>query len=167
MSRDGKALWCAVIEQALIDATKPLSSRLIIRLEQIRAREWLTKPNRDFEDVCALAGIEADKVRVVATQRITEAIKHDRELVTFQKSASQPRNTLYHHEGRSLTIRQWAAATGISRETIYDRLKRGWTFEQTITMPRGTRLGATTRGVGLDVLENANDRLEPIAPSCV
>jgi signal transduction histidine kinase len=168
VSCDTKPLWCAVIEQALIDATEPLSSRLIVRLEQIRAREWLTKPNRDFEDVCAFAGIEPDKVRAVATQRITEASKHDREQVTIQRPARQPRNTLHHHDGRSLTIPQWEAETGISKAVIYDRLRRGWTLEQTITTPLGARIRAvTTPGVGLELEEIASDRCPPVAQDCV
>lgn len=32
----------------------------------------------------------------------------------------------YTHEGHMLTIRQWAKATGLSKVTIYYRLKKGW-----------------------------------------
>lgn len=75
---DGKALWCAVIHQALTDATTKLSPKLYQRLEQIRSREWFTIPNRDFEVVCALAGIEPDRLRAIAAPLIEAAKQKDR-----------------------------------------------------------------------------------------
>lgn len=78
MMPEGRQLWCAVIEQAIIDATSPPSKRRSVRMDQQRTREWLTKPNRDFDEVCALAGIEADRVRAVAALQIDSAIERDR-----------------------------------------------------------------------------------------
>jgi hypothetical protein len=78
MKLDGQQLWCAVIEQAIIDATAPISKRLSVRMDQQRAREWLTQPNDDFEEVCALAGLEAGRVRTMATRQINSAIEHHR-----------------------------------------------------------------------------------------
>jgi hypothetical protein len=77
MMFDGQQLWCAVIEQAIIDATAPRSKRLSVRMDQQRAREWLTQPNSDFEEVCALAGLESDRVRGMATRQINSAIERD------------------------------------------------------------------------------------------
>lgn len=74
---DGRQLWCAVIQQALFDATQPLAKLRHVRMEQLRAREWLTVPNNDFAEVCAMAGIDADRVRAVATVRVEEARKND------------------------------------------------------------------------------------------
>jgi hypothetical protein len=67
-------LWCAVIAQAVMDATNPLSSTIGRRMDQVRARHWLTKPSRDFDEVCALAGKEPDRVRSGAIAAI-EAVK--------------------------------------------------------------------------------------------
>jgi hypothetical protein len=76
-------LWCAVIQQAIIDATEPLcTTKGSIRLDQIRSREWLTKPNKDFNIVCALAGMEPVCVREFATRLIADCSKNDQPLQT-------------------------------------------------------------------------------------
>lgn len=68
-----KALWRAVIGQALDDASRPLSKRRHERLDQLRAREWFTHPNQDFEQVCALAEWDASRVRKHAIPIIEQA----------------------------------------------------------------------------------------------
>ncbi|MGY4332789.1 hypothetical protein ACVWWG_007206 [Bradyrhizobium sp. LB7.2] len=78
-----KQLWCAVIQQALIDATEPLSiNREAVRLDQLRSRDWLTKPNKDFNIVCALAGLEHMRVRTYATKLVADAAQNDQPLGT-------------------------------------------------------------------------------------
>lgn len=73
-----KALWRAVIQQAITDAAQPLSTqRRSVRLDQLRTREWLTVPNSDFEDVCGLAELDPSKVRKHALPLIAEAAKND------------------------------------------------------------------------------------------
>ena len=65
-------LWRQVIVQALDDAQRklkerqPLNQRLVVQ----RAREWLLQPNRDFDEVCALADLEAERVRAYARQTL-------------------------------------------------------------------------------------------------
>lgn len=39
------------------------------------------------------------------------------------------------HAGRSMTVHEWSDEIGISTATIYHRLNRGWTVEQTLTRP--------------------------------
>lgn len=74
-------LWAAVIQQAINDATLPLpASRGAERLARQRAREWLTKPNRDFDEVCTLAGLEPSRVRNHAIPLIEAAAKLDKPL---------------------------------------------------------------------------------------
>ena len=88
----GKQLWCAVIEQALIDATNPLSKRFGVRMDQLRSREWLTVPNDDFHEVCALAGMEPDRIRTKATELINKAKQRDREFKPQARRARRQRN---------------------------------------------------------------------------
>jgi len=63
-----RRLWCSVIERALEDArgrlagagtTNPVTLNKIIK----DAHKWLTIPNRDFDEVCHLAGLDPDAVR--------------------------------------------------------------------------------------------------------
>lgn len=73
-----KSLWNSVIAQAIEDATSRVnperSSHSQAHGDRLRAREWLTIPNRDFDIVCDLAGLEPDCVRAYAAQEIAKAI---------------------------------------------------------------------------------------------
>lgn len=46
------------------------------------------------------------------------------------------RNVWLEHDGRRLTVAQWARALGMSQYTIHDRLKSGWSPERALTEPR-------------------------------
>ncbi|WP_407192527.1 hypothetical protein [Bradyrhizobium sp. STM 3566] len=73
-----KALWRAVVQQAITDATLPLSTkRRSIRVDQMRSREWLIEPNTDFEEVCGLAELDPVRVRKHVLPLIAEAVKND------------------------------------------------------------------------------------------
>jgi hypothetical protein len=75
-------LWAAVILQAIEDASMKVAvvkpdatqSRRWELAAKARAKEearrWLTCPNRDFEAVCTLAGMNAEAVREWARQEI-------------------------------------------------------------------------------------------------
>ena len=41
----------------------------------------------------------------------------------------------YSHNGRTLTLGQWATESGIQRLTLYHRLKDGCSIEQALTLP--------------------------------
>lgn len=76
------ALWSAVILQAIDDATMtvadPKPGASAGRLSELRnktkarddARRWLLEPNRDFDAVCGLAGLEPVQVRAYAVARL-------------------------------------------------------------------------------------------------
>jgi hypothetical protein len=74
---DERQLWCAVIGQAVDDATTPLGPNRRRNMVIINARDWLMKPNRDFADVCRLAGYEPDRVRAQAIRLIGEVTPRD------------------------------------------------------------------------------------------
>lgn len=42
---------------------------------------------------------------------------------------------VYEHAGKRMTIGGWADYCGISANTIYNRLMRGWSFEDAVTRP--------------------------------
>lgn len=75
-------LWRRVVAQAMEDATRELKEhhQLNQRLIVEDAKRWLLQPNKDFEEVCALAELEADYVRKCARQMIDRATAlHDRQ----------------------------------------------------------------------------------------
>lgn len=136
MSDSNQDLWCAVIQQALVDATEPLTpsaaKRLSARMNQLRSREWFTKPNRDFEEVCDLARLDPSRVRSHAIPLIEEAIRLD-------PSMSQPaprrrsRIRTITYNGETLSIGDWAQRTGVSYFTLNKRLGAGWPVERVLT----------------------------------
>lgn len=62
-----RSLWAAVIQVAIEDAQGNVKGESGSRASKDRARrqavEWLTKPSRDFDDVCHLAGLDPEAVR--------------------------------------------------------------------------------------------------------
>jgi hypothetical protein len=55
----------------------------------------------------------------------------------------QANNTRSNHfltfNNQTMTISEWSQKLNISQDIIYSRLKRGWTIEQTLTIPSGGR----------------------------
>ena len=78
------ALWLAVIDQAITDATlgllkgkpgrktamRPSAERTV---HKDRARAWLLDMGRDFKEVCNMALLEPDAVRAAARRQIAQA----------------------------------------------------------------------------------------------
>lgn len=55
--------------------------------------------------------------------------------VTDKQQANNKRNNrILEHDGRSLTVAQWAKETGISGFVILGRLSRGWTVHDALTL---------------------------------
>lgn len=50
-----------------------------------------------------------------------------------------PGSALLTHQGRTQSKSAWARELGISRQTLHERLKAGFTVEQALTMPKGVQ----------------------------
>lgn len=126
-SRD-RALWLAVIQQQLEDATSYRSSG---NNERQEARDWLLIPSTDFDDVCALAGVEPRDIRRIAQDRID----------AYEAQPIKTRVISITHEGVTRTIKEWAEITGLTVATIHGRRNSGWTGASVFApkLPRGTR----------------------------
>ena len=61
--------------------------------------------------------------------------------VRWATAKEQKRNTRENHrlsyDGIELTISEWSERTGLPWSTIYNRLRRGWTVEKTLSISRG------------------------------
>lgn len=97
------ALWRSVISQALSDA---VTKTKLPTLEQQRAQEWFERAGKDFKEVCHLAELEPDQVRSLAMRKIAEA------------DAASPPERLFEHDGKSLTVRQWARELAIGMSSM-------------------------------------------------
>jgi hypothetical protein len=153
-------LWRAVIERALLDAAQPLVKNKRERFEQIRARDWFLCASPDFKRVCALAGMEWDRVRSAAIEKI-EAVRPNDTPIQYQRVPLQRRRSrgkLYEHHGHLLTVAQLAAKIGISAGALHARLNRGMTIAEAIEMPRNARRGG---GVVANFSESVPDRMSP------
>src|ERR1051325_6060270 len=105
-----RRLWRSVILQAFLDATTP-SAKPIVRQEAI---DWLTKPNRQFNDVCELAGLEADRVRAQATVAPNEN-RRTYGLNGTRKANDHPpakRGRQITFNGQTMNVAQWARSLG-------------------------------------------------------
>ena len=52
-----------------------------------------------------------------------------------QQQLNTSRNRFLECDGFRMTVKEWADRVGVKKETIYTRLKRGWTDEQAIKTP--------------------------------
>ncbi|MDR6831342.1 hypothetical protein J2W99_005095 [Bosea robiniae] len=68
-------MWSQVLLQAVRDATtrNPSAPSSSLRREIESARNYLTKPNADFNEVCYLAGLDPQAVRQRAIKLIAAA----------------------------------------------------------------------------------------------
>lgn len=96
MSNETK-LWCAVISQAITDATLPLDvTTRRERTERQRAREWFVNDDRNFREACFQAALEPDRVRSYVLPLIDEAAKGDIEMPR-RKLVKSTRGVGQHH----------------------------------------------------------------------
>ena len=51
-----------------------------------------------------------------------------------EQSNHRTNNVFYTYKGKTKTSKQWCDEYGISQTTLNDRLKRGWTLEQALTI---------------------------------
>lgn len=86
-----RQLYCAVILQAIEDATCPLGNKRSRNHEIVSARAWLTRPSRDFAEVCRLAGYEPDRIRAQAVGLIGEVTPSDNPLPPKSRKPRAPR----------------------------------------------------------------------------
>lgn len=65
-------LWLAVIQQALSDAVS-VNKEYRAELDRNSARRWFKLADRDFRDVCIMAGLEPECVRRIALDVMARA----------------------------------------------------------------------------------------------
>lgn len=133
-------LWCAVISQALDDATMPVCHSRSAA-DRHEAREWLTSGEPDFLKACTAAGLDPDAVRAHAIKAIAAA---DHREVHGELHRARPKpsvncntgsRTLITFGNETLPLSQWAQRTGINAHTIKTRLNQGWSVERALTAP--------------------------------
>ena len=56
-----------------------------------------------------------------------------------QQARNRRTNRMLTFQGRSMCTQEWAVATGIKSTTIRQRLNRGWSVEEALTLPAGSK----------------------------
>ncbi len=69
-----RALWSAVINQAIIDALAPATD-IESRRAHLSAVRWFRHPGRDFRLACACAGVDPDAVSAKVTAALSDPAK--------------------------------------------------------------------------------------------
>lgn len=158
-----KALWQAVlllvVDDALLGADGPGAQGMRLTRAQatVEARTYLTTPSKDLAIVCHLAGLDPEAVMTSMRKRIAKAPSPE-ELASKPKvqiATAMPkpkaapkqrrRATSYTLDGLTLTVAEWAAHTGISPQTIYGRLQKGWPIRDALTKPKNEGKGDAFR----------------------
>jgi len=137
IERGAQYLWMEVLHAAIEDAFQGVrgsSNDITKRLRKVKdARDYLTKPNADFDTVCSLAGMDADAVRSRMQAKLRDAPTPE-QLVMTKNPAS--RGKPITHNGETYTLTQWAERIGVAPSLITNRLKKGWTVERALTPAR-------------------------------
>lgn len=124
-SEHDRQLWCAVIFQALEDATS--AKKETNAYDRRVARDWFNKAGPDFREVCGLAGMDHDAVRSAALQKIEYFDKHG-------KKAERR----YSCNGKAYTVEELSKLSGLPALVIRDRIKSGKTGDALIARRRET-----------------------------
>jgi hypothetical protein len=126
-------LWCAVLHLAIQDAlvgSKTNGSKQTKIRDTYEVRNYLTKPNADFNQVCVMADLDPVAVREAMIKQIAAAPTPE---TLFDANNTRKRQLTF--EGETLTISEWSKRTGISEPLISYRLKSGWHAKRILTEP--------------------------------
>ncbi|MCF6370978.1 hypothetical protein LXM96_19270 [Rhizobium sp. TRM95001] len=78
---------------------------------------------------------------------------HKQQIGRLKVRPNATKANLHVHDGRSLTLGQWAKAYGMTKGTLRSRLRGGWTLEEALTTPirplRKADTGMTAEGAGV------------------
>lgn len=118
-----RMLWCEVLLLAVTDAIEGLRGHRAPKKTKIKqivaARRFITVPNRDFNELCELAGVNPDAVRerVVA---LIEAAPTPEELVARKGKPTNNRRTTRTRKTTRPRTRKSASAPGVVLDFVSD-----------------------------------------------
>ncbi|WP_320202370.1 hypothetical protein [Agrobacterium rosae] len=144
-------LWRAVLFNAIDEAVRGVSQSSyfspIQRVALIKdARDYITVPNKDFNTVCSLAGLDPEAVREHVTKQIAAAPTAEELAITprqkktkGKKPGPKPRTDTvrFEYDGKTLTIAEWSELSGVNAVTIRQRLRNGWAISRAIEKADG------------------------------
>jgi hypothetical protein len=163
-----QALWQEVLFRQIDDALNGpsgISGADARNRTILEARQYLTQLSADLIFVCngaeidTIALIERMRVKIADAPTPEQIVSEQKTLRTaLSKQAKNPKTTIIKcidrvltHDGRTMTMAQWADHTGLTVKTIAARLRLDWTLERALTQPISRRnLGWGVAGVVSD-----------------
>lgn len=148
-----RSLWQSVllraVEDALIGVANENKQQNRVRICE-EARRFLTKPNKDLSEVCALAGMDMVAVIEHMRARITDApspeelaTTHRQNRQTFNRAPAKPKakripfkDQQFTINGTTRTAAEWCGRTGIPLSLAYQRIRACWEPERAFTLTR-------------------------------
>ncbi|WP_415402886.1 hypothetical protein [Tateyamaria sp. SN3-11] len=132
-----RALWCAVLHRAIVDATEGAGGTGLSEVHKLRAieraRNLFARPNLDLEVICTLAGYDDDAVIEKAQAKIAEAPSAEELAKSKAKSGAGREATPITYNGKTHTVAEWSDVTGVKETSIRNRLKKNLPLEQVFT----------------------------------
>lgn len=116
--RDDYELGRKIIRAALADAVDQTKTKKA----RWQAMRWLTGASEEFAHVCAMARTHPNEMRRIARR-------------TLRKLKVARPHALITYKGETKNVTQWAAATGLSAETVSWRARQGWDAARILDKP--------------------------------
>ncbi|MGY3575282.1 hypothetical protein [Bradyrhizobium sp. USDA 4504] len=157
-----KALWLAFINQMISDACGVACTDL----ERQQAHDYLFKPNRHFNEVCALAELEPDFVKAAARKRVDAAPKRVRAERSVKPKPVKLRGKTCTINGVTKRFADWLKESPVLKQTVYYRISCGWSIEEALFAP-AKRQRQTSPGVGQAPAKSVPDRSFPTAQDSI
>lgn len=147
-------LWRAVLMNAIAEASgkivsggeSPASRARIIK----EARDYVTIPNRDFDDVCVRTGLDPEAVREHVRKQLKQLKQLEPIDAPIVKANRRTPAVAHTIGGRTMTTRQWAAHFGVSYNALNQQVFRLGSLEAAVARYDRVRKNA-----------NAPDRAQP------
>lgn len=99
--------------------------------------EWLLSFEKFFEDMGTRPSPEHSIDRIDGNAPYQRS--NCRWATRSEQARNQRRARILEHKGESLNMVEWGNRTGLGSQTIYQRLKKGWSVDRALTAPKVKR----------------------------
>jgi hypothetical protein len=131
-------LWREVLLLAVTDALigSTVGSNRAAKIKAThKARNYITTPNADFNQVCHMANLDPIAVRDAVSKQIAAAPTVEDLFPSAGGRTSRANARPLTYNGETLTVEQWAERTGLGKSVIKSRRTQNWSTERILTTP--------------------------------
>jgi len=136
MTTPEQTLWREVlalaVQDALIGSTDAGQTKQTKINQTIQARTYLTTASADLATVCTLADLDPVAVREAMIKRIAAAPTPE-QLFSVSRRRRHSATIMLTHEGQTHDLTKWAKITGLSKQTLRNRVRKKWDAQRILT----------------------------------